>query len=123
MDALDPPGIWIMLLFVISHSCPIDFVNNSIEIQKATNEDIDQIRMLFFETINHVNIKDYNSSQVEVWSAGYNNISGWRKKLLGQYFVVAKINAVVVGFASITPDGCLDYNVCPPKLSAERHCL
>src|SRR5687768_8937254 len=65
--------------------------------------------MLFFETINHVNIKDYNPSQIETWSAGYNNISGWRKKLLEQYFVVAKINADVVGFASITPDGCLDY--------------
>ena len=84
-------------------------MNNSIEIQKAGNEDIDQIRLLFFETINHVNTKDYNSSQIEIWSAGYNDIPKWRKKLSEQYFIVAKINTLVVGFASIAPDGCLDY--------------
>jgi putative acetyltransferase len=84
-------------------------VNYSIQIQKAKSEDIDQIRLLFFETITHVTIKDYDSSQVETWSAGYSDITGWEKKLLEQYFVVAKINDEVVGFASITPDGCLDY--------------
>lgn len=84
-------------------------MNNSIEIGKAQSEDLDQIRLLFFETINHVNTKDYNSSQIEAWSAGYNNVSNWEKKLLEQYFVVAKINALIVGFASITPDGYLDY--------------
>jgi putative acetyltransferase len=84
-------------------------VNDSIEIQQAKIEDIDQIRLLFLETINHVAIKDYNSSQVEIWSAGYSDISAWEKKLLEQYFIVAKINADVVGFASITPDGYLDY--------------
>ena len=84
-------------------------MNNSIEIRKAENEDIDQISLLFFETINHVNTKDYNSSQIQIWSAGYNNIYKWRKKILEQYFIVAKIGALVVGFASIAPDGCLDY--------------
>jgi putative acetyltransferase len=84
-------------------------VNNSIQIQKATTEDIDQIRLLFFETINYVTAKDYDSSQIETWSAGYSDISSWRKKLSEQYFVVAKINTDVVGFASITPEGCLDY--------------
>lgn len=84
-------------------------MNNTAEIRTATIEDIDQIRLLFFETINHVNIKDYDSSQVEVWSAGYNDISVWRKKLAEQYFVVATMNADIVGFASITTNGCLDY--------------
>ena len=34
---------------------------DSIEIRKAEMEDIDQIRILFFETINHVNVlSEYN---------------------------------------------------------------
>lgn len=83
-------------------------MNTSLQIRKAEIDDINQIRMLFFETINHVNKEDYNAFQLEIWSSGYQDLSSWEKKLSEQYFIVAKIKTLVVGFASLAVDGCVD---------------
>ena len=77
-------------------------------IRKAGEKDIPAITQLFKETIEAVNSKDYNGEQIKVWSAGHIYTDRWINRLTSQYFIVAVIDEVIVGFGSITPDGYLD---------------
>lgn len=78
-------------------------------IRKASLQDIDQLRQLFFDTINIINSKDYNEDQIQAWSSGAKNINGWKTKLEKQYFVVAEIEGKITGFASLKDDSYLDF--------------
>lgn len=77
-------------------------------IRKASEKDIPAITQLFKETIEAVNSKDYNGEQIKVWSAGHIYTDRWINRLTSQYFIVAVIDEVIVGFGSITPEGYLD---------------
>lgn len=77
-------------------------------IRKAGEKDIPAITQLFKETIEAVNSKDYNGEQIKVWSAGHIYTDRWINRLTSQYFIVAVIDEVIVGFGSITPEGYLD---------------
>ena len=77
-------------------------------IRKVSEKDIPAITQLFKETIEAVNSKDYNGEQIKVWSAGHIYTDRWINRLTSQYFIVAVIDEVIVGFGSITPEGYLD---------------
>lgn len=79
------------------------------EIRKATQKDVDDIRQLFYNTINTVNTKDYSAAQIKVWSAGYENTVNWIRKISEQYFVVADSGKPIIGFGSITTGGYIDF--------------
>jgi len=78
-------------------------------IRRATANDLEQILQLFSETIEFVNSKDYLPDQIKVWKNGIAARERWLDKICVQYFLVAEINQSIVGFASITPDGYLDF--------------
>ncbi len=78
-------------------------------IRKATLEDNDQIRQLFYDTINNINVRDYNSEQIKLWSSGHLNIEKWNNNITEQYFIVCESNKTITGFASITDKGYLDF--------------
>jgi len=80
-----------------------------ISVREAQVTDIDQIRFLFRDTVRHVNAKDYSAREINVWAEGYKNIEGWKKNLSEQYFLVAQTDTMIVGFASMTDLGLLDY--------------
>lgn len=81
----------------------------SISIRSATAADCDTIRELFYQTINTVNTKDYTPEQIKMWASGADNREKWIEKIKEQFFYVALHDGVVVGFASVTDQGYLDF--------------
>jgi putative acetyltransferase len=78
-------------------------------IRRATKADIEGVRQLFKQTIEAVNAVDYTAEQVKVWSAGAAKKRKWLQKIKEQYFLVAEEQRAIVGFASITDKGYLDF--------------
>ncbi|MGF6907889.1 GNAT family N-acetyltransferase [Fusobacterium sp. PH5-44] len=81
----------------------------NIRIRRANENDIFNISELFYETIRNINIKDYNDVQVKAWTLRAYDEDKWKKKIESQYFIVAILNNIMVGFASIDESGYLDY--------------
>ncbi|RVU01660.1 GNAT family N-acetyltransferase [Mucilaginibacter limnophilus] len=77
-------------------------------IRRATLEDSEEIRQLFYDTVTAINANDYNAEQVKAWSSGYDNVERWNKRITEQHFFVAGSNGTITGFASLTDDGYLD---------------
>ena len=78
------------------------------KIRRATINDVDAVRTLFYETITEINAKDYSPEQIVVWAGGYNNTENWKNKIIEQNFFVAENKNEILGFGSITTKGCLD---------------
>lgn len=80
-----------------------------LHISKATEKDLDAILALFESTILHVNAKDYSPSQVMAWAGGVRKRDRWKQKIKEQYFLLACFHKKLVGFASLTQSGYLDF--------------
>ena len=78
------------------------------EIRKANTADIDEISLLYRDTINTINAKDYSKEQIEAWSSTYSNHHAWVKRIEEQQFYVAIVKDKIVGFASIDTNSYLD---------------
>lgn len=78
-------------------------------ITQATEEDLDEIRKLFSDSITSVNIKDYNEQQVLVWAGAGENVGMWRQRLKDQFFICARFGNLIVGFGSLALNGYLDF--------------
>jgi putative acetyltransferase len=59
-------------------------------IRTAGNKDVGAITQLFYNTINNINCRDYNESQVAAWSEGFKNTEGWLNKIKEQCFFLAQ---------------------------------
>ena len=84
-------------------------MEDQLYVREANTSDLDQIRRLFYETITTVNVRDYDPDQIRVWSASSSNVDRWKNKLEVQFFLVACIANMVVGFGSLTDEGYLDF--------------
>lgn len=82
---------------------------NTIEVRQASEGDVKMITQLFFDTIQHINIRDYSQEEIDDWSSWKTDIDKWLEKIKEQYFIVAEINTKLVGFSSLAPDGYLDF--------------
>jgi len=80
----------------------------AMEIRKATTTDIDAIALLYRDTINTVNAKDYSKEQIQAWASTYINQHAWAKRIEEQQFYAAIIKDIIVGFASIDNNSYLD---------------
>lgn len=82
---------------------------SELNIRKANDEDIEGLKKLFRETILSVNIKHYNQQQLDAWVSVVNNTDFLKEQVKEQHFFIAEKNSVILGFASITDDGYLDF--------------
>lgn len=89
---------------------------NNIKIRQATIEDVVEIKKLYYETVTTVNAKDYTPQQIQSWIKPFletdTTTSDKRKfsdKIIEQYFIVAIIDNVITGFASVEDNGYLDF--------------
>jgi len=80
--------------------------NVTYSLAKLSN--IEEITSLFRSTIQKVNTKDYSSQEIEAWSKGADNIDNWVKRIDEHYFLLAKIQNILIGMASIDDSGYLD---------------
>ncbi|QIK54874.1 GNAT family N-acetyltransferase [Dysgonomonas sp. HDW5B] len=77
-------------------------------IRLAKEEDIEQIKKLYQETILSVNIKDYTFEQVDLWAKRGVDNDVWLQRINEEYFIVCGIENQIVGFCSLKPDGYLN---------------
>ena len=78
-------------------------------IRKATIADNQAITQLFYETVTTVNVKDYDTQQIKTWASSAENKDFWQEQIEKQHFIIAENDEYLIGFASLTNDGCLDF--------------
>ena len=66
------------------------------------------LQQLFFDTIHTVNARDYASEQLNAWAPLEPNRETWAR-LDDEYCYVVEYQKVLVGFASLTLDGQVDF--------------
>ena len=61
------------------------------------------------ETISTICRADYSPEQIKVWTASIENTKRWTEKLNSQYFLIALLEDVIVGYASLEGSDYLDF--------------
>ena len=74
-------------------------------IRPALVSDLPAIRRLFRDTILTINIRDYSEAQVEGWAGNWQNEERWKENLAIEYFIVAELDDIIAGFASVDDNG------------------
>lgn len=77
----------------------------SLTIRPYRPSDLDQILLLFFDTVHTVNSRDYTNDQVDCWAPERSDRMRWASFLAENNAYVAAIGDAVVGFADCTA-GC-----------------
>ena len=80
-----------------------------ISITTADKSDLNAILFLFTETIKNSGHKYYSEKQLAAWAAGANNLPRWQKALQNQYFILAKADEKLLGFASLENNNYIDF--------------
>ena len=74
----------------------------------ATIDDLNDITNLFKQTIQTVASKDYSAQEIASWSEGAKNTDNWLKRIDTHYYLLVKIEDILVGMASLDKSGYLD---------------
>jgi putative acetyltransferase len=78
-------------------------------IRPATGEDINDLSLLYHNTITFVNAKDYSPSQTQAWASTSARKSALLKRVDTQVFLVAvSDDQQLIGFITYDPVGYLD---------------
>ncbi len=64
------------------------------------DEDLDEILLLFYETVHSVNLRDYSPAQSDAWAPKNPCRARWKHSLSAQDTLVAEENGKIVGFAN-----------------------
>jgi putative acetyltransferase len=79
-----------------------------IKLHQGNLNDLKCVKKLFFDTITFICQKDYNIDQIKAWRSAVENIDRWESLIKNQYFIVAKYNEQIVGFASLDNGNYID---------------
>ena len=82
---------------------------NDYIIRVAEQEDLEQIKQLYHDTVTSINSNDYNEEQIRVWSDVSGGSHSFSEKIIEQNFFVADLESKIIGFGSVTDEGYLDY--------------
>ena len=83
-------------------------MKNKLTILQGELKDLEEIQALFADTIQNICNKDYTPDQISAWTSSIQNKERWESKINGQYFVIARIDEKLVGFASLYEGNYLD---------------
>jgi putative acetyltransferase len=75
-------------------------------------QDAAQIAQLFHDTVHHINIRDYSSSQVQAWAPDNLDFRNWVEVCLSRYVYVADDDGLIIGFGELELDGHIDCFYC-----------
>lgn len=70
--------------------------------------DLEELTVLFYDTVHRVNAKDYTQRQLDAWATGQVDLDAWDRSLRSHDSIVAVEETVIVGFGDIDPTGYLD---------------
>lgn len=89
---------------------------NETKIRRAVPEDLSELRQLYIDTVTNINSKDYDENQIHAWikpwfepDTATRDGRTFADKIVEQYFIVAVINNIIAGFASLEDNGYLDF--------------
>ena len=83
-----------------------------VTIRKFQKGDESNLRDIFFNTVRHVNIKDYSAFQVKAWAPDDYDQSEWYKRISAINPFVAILDSEIVGYADVQDDGYIDHFFC-----------
>lgn len=83
-------------------------MKNEIYLRKAILSDLPEILTLFKETISSICKNDYTDKQIKAWIASVEDKGKWKKRIEYQFFLIAIIQDIIVGFGSIQDGDYLD---------------
>jgi putative acetyltransferase len=83
-------------------------MNPIISLQLAEPSDITEMQKICVDTISTICKDDYSPEQIRVWVSSIQNKERWVDKLASQYFLVAKLDNRIIGFASLENNDCVD---------------
>lgn len=78
------------------------------QLRNYQSEDASQLARLFYETVHHINAKDYTPAQLNAWATGQVNLDQWHHSFLTHDTMVATDNGIIVGFGDMDETGYLD---------------
>ncbi|MHA6480669.1 GNAT family N-acetyltransferase [Paenibacillus sp. strain BS8-2] len=81
------------------------------EIRRFHKSDVHPIVSLFYDTVHHVNDRDYTKEQLDAWASREeqaNKLDTWIDSLTSNTAYVAVLEDVIAGFADMTDEGYLD---------------
>lgn len=79
------------------------------ELRRYRPDDLEEITELFYETVNHVNSRDYSPEQVRVWSGRRDVLRARSDFFLSLDTLVAVQDGVIVGYGNVDKTGYLDH--------------
>ncbi|UOQ87173.1 GNAT family N-acetyltransferase [Gracilibacillus salinarum] len=81
------------------------------EIEKFNVSDIEEVVSLFYDTVHHVNRKDYSTTALHAWAPAdeqAEKLATWCESLRANIAYVAKSQGRIVGFADLSFLGHID---------------
>ena len=77
-------------------------------LRKYKTSDCEEMAELFYQTVHHVNARDYTKEQLDVWATGKVDLKAWNQSFLEHETVVAVEQEEIVGFGDMDKSGYLD---------------
>lgn len=87
-------------------------ITKCFKIRKGQIDDLDELQMLFIETVTEVCISDYADDQIDAWvSDTKNNVNKqrWVDALSNQFVLVAQDENKIIGFATLDCGNYIDF--------------
>ena len=75
---------------------------------KYKTSDCEEMAELFYQTVHHVNAKDYTKEQLDVWATGKVDLKAWNQSFLEHETIVSVEQEEIVGFGDMDKSGYLD---------------
>lgn len=78
-----------------------------IKIRPYRPSDCKTLIQLFVDTVRYVNTADYDTAQIEAWTAGADE-EKWNADFIASKTLVAEVNGVIAGFGNMYESGYFD---------------
>ena len=78
------------------------------ELRCYQSEDLSAMAALFYETVHHVNAKDYSPEALDAWADGTVDLNAWDQSFRAHVSLVAVEGKKLLGFADMAANGYLD---------------
>jgi putative acetyltransferase len=83
-------------------------MQSGFHIHLAGLDDLPAILTLLRDTVVRINRRDYSPEQIRAWTHSVEQSDRWPARIHDQHFIVAHAGDTLAGFASLTPEGCID---------------
>lgn len=72
-------------------------------------EDLKAVTQLFYDTIHHINIRDYSEEQVNAWAPKEFDLEKWDARMNNSYSVLAFEGEKLAGFGTLVAHSLVDF--------------